>query len=187
MSETQTEQNSAAHPLANSGNVSGFDLAHYVGRGDPRHDGPYLDDVHAAQEDQYREARTASMKRTDEALENVEGGLVGLDREREIQRLRKQAEDVQNSHEAQKQAEENSREDQVPLGVAQNPEWLERWNNGDRDFGSRAGSNQPAPTQVPDATDEDLNDEDPDLSDTDDSDFTPPGLGSENSTDAENE
>jgi hypothetical protein len=120
----------AAHPLANSGNVAGYDLAHYVGRGDPRHDGPYLDDVHAAQEDQYREARTASMKRTDEAIAKAEGdGLVSLDREREITNLKNQANKIQESDKAQEQAQKNSEKDQVPLGVAQDPVALKAWNS----------------------------------------------------------
>lgn len=43
------------------GVVNTYENAHEVIKGDPRTDGPYLDDIRAAQEDAYREARMAAM------------------------------------------------------------------------------------------------------------------------------
>lgn len=51
---------------------SGYDEPHKVIKGDPRIDGPYLDDLRAAQEDARREARTKYFDKADMAtLEEV--------------------------------------------------------------------------------------------------------------------
>lgn len=44
-------------------------LAHEVEKGDPRHNGPYLDDIRAEQERAYREARMKSLEAQAKAVE----------------------------------------------------------------------------------------------------------------------
>lgn len=107
-----------------------YENAHAVIKQDPRHDGPYLDDVNAAREAAYRDVRTASHKRTDEALKEYDG-LDELDRQRRVDEYNKKAEEEAHSQDAYDEAVENAKKDQVPLSVAQDHKLLQEWNNNE--------------------------------------------------------